>query len=115
LGNSNENKSTLSGTPFWKVLQSLSLPKPIPIPDLQGWDVPVVSESIEEWRFQPTAWGQGLEENWQPGEQGAWERLNLFLEEGIEAYARKRYYPSENVTSHLSPYLHWGELSPNQI
>ena len=102
-------------TPFWKVLQSLSFPKPSPIPDLQGWNVPIISESIEEWGLKPTTWGQGLEENWQPGEKGAWERLSQFLEEGIESYARKRDYPSESGTSHLSPYLHWGELSPTQI
>ncbi|MBP9776703.1 MAG: deoxyribodipyrimidine photo-lyase [Alphaproteobacteria bacterium] len=102
-------------TPFWKVLQSLSFPKPNPIPDLQGWNVPIVSDSIKEWGFHPTLWGQGLEETWQPGEKGAWERLNRFLEEGMEAYARKRDYPSENGSSHLSSYLHWGELSPRQI
>jgi len=101
-------------TPFWKVLQSISFPKPSPIPDLHGWNAPIISESIEEWGLKPTLWGQGLEETWQPGEKGAWERLNLFLE-GIEDYARKRDYPSENGTSHLSPYLHWGELSPTQI
>lgn len=102
-------------TPFWKVLQSLSFPKPNPIPDLQGWNVPIVSDSIEEWGFQSTLWGQGLEKTWQPGEKGAWGRLSQFIEEGIETYARKRDYPSENGSSHLSPYLHWGELSPRQI
>ena len=102
-------------TPFWKVLQSLSFSKPTPIPDLQGWNVPIVSESIEEWGFKPTLWGQGLAQTWQPGEKRAWERLNRFLEEGIETYARKRDYPSENGTSHLSPSLHWGELSPSQV
>ena len=102
-------------TPFWKVIQTLSFPKPRPIPDLQGWNVPIISESIEEWRFKPTTWGQGLEKTWQPGEKGAWERLSRFLEERLEAYASKRDYPSEKGTSHLSPYLHWGELSPTQI
>jgi deoxyribodipyrimidine photo-lyase len=101
--------------PFWKVLQNLSFPKPSPISDLKGWDVPIFSESIEEWGFQSTLWGQGLEKTWQPGEKGAGERLNLFLEQGMEVYARKRDYPSENGSSHLSPYLHWGELSPRQI
>ncbi|HUX78374.1 MAG TPA: deoxyribodipyrimidine photo-lyase [Alphaproteobacteria bacterium] len=102
-------------TPFWKVLQTLSVPKPSPIPDLHGWKTPVSSNAIEEWGFKPTTWGQGLEKAWQPGERGAWERLSRFLEEEIETYASKRDYPSENGTSHLSPYLHWGELSPRQI
>jgi deoxyribodipyrimidine photo-lyase len=102
-------------TPFWKTLQSLNFPKPAPIPDLQGWQTAVSSDALEEWGFVPTLWGQGLEETWQPGEKGAWKRLDHFLEEGAQAYAKKRDYPSENGTSHLSPYLHWGELSPTQI
>ncbi|MBY0291747.1 MAG: DNA photolyase family protein [Alphaproteobacteria bacterium] len=101
-------------TPFWKALQNFTFPHPLPIPELQGWKFPVASESLEEWRLHP-AWGQGLEQTWQPGEKGAWERLNRFLEEGVEAYAKKRDYPSENGTSHLSPCLHWGELSSTQI
>lgn len=102
-------------TPFWKTLQSLNFPKQTPIPDLQGWKTTLSSDVLEEWGFVPTLWGQSLEETWQPGEEGAWERLNRFLEEGAQAYARKRDYPSENGTSHLSPYLHWGELGPTQI
>ncbi len=102
-------------SPFWTVLQKHSFPKPSPIPDLQGWSAPINSESLEEWGFKPTLWGQGLEETWRPGEKGAWEKLNHFLDEGIEIYVGKRDYPSENGTSHLSPYLHWGELSPRQI
>ena len=102
-------------TPFWKVLQSLNFRRPSSIPDLHGWKIPVSSDALENWRFKSSRWGQGLEKTWQPGEKGAWKRLNRFLEEGIEAYARKRDYPSENGTSHLSPCLHWGELSPTQI
>jgi len=101
--------------PFWKVLQTLSFPQPSLVPELQGWKPPVASDSLEDWGFHPTLWGQGLEETWQPGEKGAWIRLNQFLENGMETYARKRDYPAEKNTSHLSPYLHWGELSPTQI
>ena len=101
--------------PFWKVLQSLSFPKPIPIPDFQGWKTPVDSESLEDWGLQPILWGAGLEQTWQPGEKGAWKKLNQFLNNGIEDYTKKRDYLSENYTSHLSPYLHWGEISPAQI
>jgi len=102
-------------TPFWRALQDLALPQPKPIPDLQGWNIPVTSESLESWGFHPTLWGQELEQTWQPGEKGGWEKLNQFLENGLEDYDKKRDYPSENTTSHLSPYLHWGELSPAQV
>lgn len=102
-------------TPFWKALQSLNFSKPTSIPDFQGWKTAVSSDVLEDWGLLSSLWGQGLEEAWQPGEKGAWKRLDHFLEEGAQAYAKKRDYPSENGTSHLSPYLHWGELSPTQI
>lgn len=102
-------------TPFWKVLQNLNFLHPIPVPNLQGWKSFISSESLEEWGFNPTLWGEGLEQTWQPGEKGAWTRLTQLLKNAIEKYVSKKDYPSENSTSHLSPYLHWGELSPTQI
>jgi deoxyribodipyrimidine photo-lyase len=102
-------------TSFWNVLKNFRFHKPLPVPDLQGWKSPVDSDSIEDWGLHPTLWGQGLEKTWQPGEKGASEKLNHFLNNGIKDYVNKRDYPSEDSTSHLSPYLHWGELSPTQI
>ncbi len=102
-------------SPFWKALQYLSFPDPLPIPELKGWKFPIASESLEAWRLEPTLWGQGLKETWQPGEKGAWIQLNQFLNNEIEDYANARDYPFKDTTSRLSPYLHWGELSPSQI
>lgn len=102
-------------TPFWNALQRLSFPKPLSIPELKGIGTSVESDSREEGGLQPILWGKGLEETWQPGEKGAWKKLNLFMGKRIENYAHARDYPSEDVTSHLSPHLHWGEISSRKI
>ncbi|MBS0271248.1 MAG: deoxyribodipyrimidine photo-lyase [Proteobacteria bacterium] len=102
-------------TPFWKSLQSSSFSRPLPTPRLQGWKTQVASESLEEWGLLPILWGKGLEQIWQPGEKQAHVKLKQFLKDKVEDYACKRDYPSENITSLLSPHLHWGEITPLQI
>ncbi|WP_317134378.1 cryptochrome/photolyase family protein, partial [Endobacter medicaginis] len=53
---------------------------------------------------------------WTPGERGAAARLEAFLEDGLEGYDRARDMAGdENGTSHLSPHLRWGEISPRQV
>lgn len=102
-------------TPFWKAFQCLTFPKPLPIPDIYGYQPSIFSDEIETWGLNPTLWGSGLQDTWRPGEVGAWEKMNGFLEGRIEKYATHRDFPSENFTSRLSPHLHWGEISPTQI
>ena len=45
----------------------------------------------------------------------AQEVLNDFITTKLEGYKIGRDYPGRNHTSILSPYLHFGEISPNQI
>ncbi len=54
-------------------------------------------------------------QHWKIGEQGAQERLTAFLQSGVEFYKQGRDFPAKPFTSRLSPYLHIGEISPNQI
>ncbi len=42
-------------------------------------------------------------------------RLIRFLEEKLDEYHEKRNEPSENFQSNLSPYLHFGQISPLEI
>lgn len=102
-------------TPFWKALQNHSFPHPQPIPDLQGWKEQVPSETFKDWGWASKNWMTGLEKSWKPGESGAWNTLDRFLRKDIDTYAGKRDFPFEQATSHLSPYLHWGEISPAQV
>ncbi len=50
-----------------------------------------------------------------PGEDEAIKILDLFIEEKILFYSEKKNNPNENVLSNLSPYLHFGQISPQRI
>ena len=52
---------------------------------------------------------------WQPGEEGASRTLDRFLAEALRDYDRQRDIPAVAGTSRLSPHLHFGEISPNQV
>lgn len=67
-------------TPFWKAFQCLTFSKPLPIPDIQGHKALVSSDELLTWRFKSKIWGSGFQEVWRPGEEGAWEKMNRFLE-----------------------------------
>ncbi len=56
-----------------------------------------------------------LSKYWQPGEEYAMKRLKYFIGHGLQDYKRGRDFPALEVTSKLSPYLQFGEISPNQI
>ena len=49
------------------------------------------------------------------GESHGQERLSRWLEDGIERYGDARDFPSIDGTSSLSPYLHFGCVSPLQV
>jgi deoxyribodipyrimidine photo-lyase len=49
------------------------------------------------------------------GEQAARERLQTFLNDGIEGYADRRDDLGADATSRLSPYLHFGCVSPREV
>lgn len=49
------------------------------------------------------------------GRNAARTRWEAFLADGIEGYAKGRRHPDRAVGSGLSPYLHWGHISPFEI
>ena len=60
-------------------------------------------------------WHKKLGLHWQPGEDSASQLLDIFLEDAITYYETGRDIPSVEATSRLSPYLHFGEITPQQI
>ncbi len=60
-------------------------------------------------------WYERLAQQWRPGERGAQERLDRFLDGGIWHYKQGRDRPDQDFVSRLSPHLHFGEVSPHQI
>ncbi|RDV25959.1 deoxyribodipyrimidine photo-lyase [Alteromonas aestuariivivens] len=60
-------------------------------------------------------WYQTMGAIWNPGEEGAASRLKTFIEDAALNYKQARDKPGLQGTSRLSPHLHFGEISPNQI
>lgn len=49
------------------------------------------------------------------GRVEALRRLNMFIDNVLDGYATARNEPSAGMTSYLSPYLHFGHISPVEI
>ncbi|MGK2923037.1 MAG: cryptochrome/photolyase family protein, partial [Methyloceanibacter sp.] len=104
-------------TPFWKACLAAPAPRaPSKAPRL-GAFARAKSLSLDSLGLLPTMpdWAGGLRETWQPGEDAAKERLSDFIDSGLRAYATSRDSFGDDATSHLSPYLHFGEISPSQV
>ncbi|MCF7840976.1 MAG: deoxyribodipyrimidine photo-lyase [Candidatus Marinimicrobia bacterium] len=54
-------------------------------------------------------------EVWIGGESAGAQRLNHFIQENLSRYAIERNDPNAQVLSDLSPYLHFGQISPIEI
>lgn len=54
-------------------------------------------------------------DRFQPGTSAAQSRLTSFIRSGLVGYAEARRDPSKPNTSELSPYLHFGQISPVEI
>ncbi len=72
--------------------------------------------ALKALNLLPTqSWGKKLEAHWHVGEAAARKKLTLFLNKQLSGYTQNRDYPHQAGTSQLSPYLHFGEISPRQI
>ncbi len=59
-------------------------------------------------------WAAGFD-RFTPGEDGALQALEAFIEDHLMGYAHDRDRPDLDATSHLSPHLRFGEISPQRI
>jgi deoxyribodipyrimidine photo-lyase len=104
-------------TPYWRKARSRlepgrSLPAPARMPALNAPG----SLPIEGLRLLPRVrWDAGMALAWTPGEAGAQENLDQFLDAALAGYASERDRPDHAGTSRLSPHLHYGEISPRQV
>jgi deoxyribodipyrimidine photo-lyase len=77
---------------------------------------PPWSVAIDELGLLPALdWAGGMRSNWVPGELGALKLLDTFKDEAVSQYKDERDRPDKTGTSRMSPYLHFGEISPRQI
>lgn len=105
-------------TPFWRACLRQPAPQPPQAKprEMVFYSGSLKSEQLAAWELLPRQpdWAGGLRAHWKPGEMGAQEQLRRFLRTGLSAYAMSRDVPAAPHTSRLSPYLHWGEISPRQ-
>jgi deoxyribodipyrimidine photo-lyase len=104
-------------TPFYKACLAALPPRaPLPAPKLLTF-ASARSDSLATLRLLPTKpdWAGGLRATWQPGEASALARLEDFIETALARYADDRSLLDGDTTSRLSPHLHFGEISPNQV
>ncbi len=60
--------------------------------------------------FRQCDYSEVIPTKFTPGEQAATEQLRYFINHDLERYESLRNDPNENCTSHLSPYLRWGNI-----
>jgi deoxyribodipyrimidine photo-lyase len=105
-------------TPFWR--QCLKQPEaqaPLPAPASMAapgrWPD---SLPLQTLRLEPRIrWGENIRRHWRIGEQGAQQRLHDFIADDVDRYTQMRDRPDIRGVSRLSPFLHFGELSPRQV
>ncbi len=106
-------------TPFYRngCLRNALEPRlPLPAPELP--EIPGLhrGDDLASLDLLPTTnWHLSIEQCWSPGEEGALARLDQFLQNDIENYIEGRDRPDQSRVSRLSPHLHFGEVSPNQV
>ncbi len=104
-------------TPFYNQLKRQLIEEPLlRKPRLEGLEK-VKGDQLSSWKLLPKKpnWASDFEKVWQPGELAAHNQLNIFIKDKLQSYTHDRDFPATAGTSKLSPYLHFGEISPRQI
>ena len=106
-------------TPFWRALEGgeephapVDPPKSLKAPEL--WPK---SEKLADWKLLPTKqdWEKDFSDIWTPGETGALDKLDDFIDGALKGYEEGRDFPAKPATSLLSPHLAAGEISPAAV
>lgn len=104
-------------TPYFKrgCLNYMPPRKPLAVPE----NIEIVNKSecsltIKNLNLLPKIkWDSKMQEIWSIDEKTADSLLDRFLHQGIADYREGRNFPSKAHVSRLSPYLHFGLISPN--
>ncbi len=104
-------------TPFWRTCLALPEPQaPQPAPQTIVTTCNPKTLKLAALQLEPLVdWATGIRGAWQPGESGAAEELDVFLEGALNDYLSARDMPATMGVSRLSPHLHFGEIGPRQI
>jgi deoxyribodipyrimidine photo-lyase len=105
-------------TPFWKnCLANLKFGIPLKAPKkLTPFEKSLKSIAVDKLGLLPKIkWDGEFPAAWQPTRAGAEKRLKNFVAAPVKDYPTQRDIPKNDGTSRLSPYLHFGQISPLEI
>ena len=105
-------------TPFWKQARQMPVAtvKHASRDGLARDTGLVEGESLDTLGLLPRfGWDGQFYDAWTPTLDGARYALESFSEEKIKGYTKLRDCPGVDGTSRLSPFLHFGQLSPRQV
>jgi len=109
----------LDGFPAADPLENIDLPRAFPVPDEVEETWPAASEELLE--ATPERLAQlPIDHEVGPaafdgGPRAAQNVLQRFLNERLDRYADGRNDPDDNVSSELSPYLHFGHIAAHDV
>lgn len=104
-------------TPFYRRALASGLPRASEeTPDFTCINCTQPASRLDDLGLLPRHnWSAGLARTWTPGTTNAQLQLQKFLDDGLTDYREGRDYPARASVSRLSPYLHFGEISPAQV
>ena len=102
-------------TPYWRKAFEVYQSKKEKLEKLKSINVISHQENVT-FNFLPKKnWYQKFSKYWTPGEKAAQDQLSQYLKTNIDIYKEARDRPDLDQTSKLSPYLRFGEISPQTI
>ncbi|MCW5588791.1 MAG: deoxyribodipyrimidine photo-lyase [Legionellales bacterium] len=106
-------------TPFFQRGCLNAIPPRNPLPAIQPPQIltaPTAATTIADLKLLPSKqWHKTLLSHWQIGETAAYQKLHEFLTYRVQNYKEGRDFPALESVSGLSPHIHFGEISPQQI
>jgi len=106
-------------TPFWRACRNAPAPPPPRMLGtvnswLNSYEETLPLNSLSLLPKVPD-WAARWSDLWSPGSAGAEKALDNFLADQVMNYAEGRDHPAKEATSHLSPHLAFGEISPRVV
>lgn len=106
-------------TPFYRngCLQAPPPRHPLPAPKKAKYikDTKALSDIASLGLLPTLNWYESFVPHWEIGEKAAQKKLKYFLNKKLLGYKKNRDFPEQKAISTLSPHLHFGEISPNQV
>jgi len=108
-------------TPFWKHCREIEIPKPVtaqfvkePINKDEPFSTPDHTELEKLTLYPIIPWHLPIEKFWDATRSGGIELLAKLTQKS-DHYQNKRDLPNDDATSRLSSYLHFGQISPQEL